>query len=136
MTHKLNKEDKEKHKKNNEKLAKSRIKLGLIMNELGEKNKIKVDESEIKNEIQKQIKSMPGQEKMIFEYYQKNPNATQSLKSGLYEEKIIDFIKTKIKLVEKNLSTIEAEKIITDFNKPKISTKEQKPKIKKSVSKK
>ena len=101
MTHKLNKEDKEKHKKNNEKLAKSRIKLGLIMNELGEKNKIKVDESEIKNEIQKQIKSMPGQEKMIFEYYQKNPNATQSLKSGLYEEKIIDFIKTKIKLVEK-----------------------------------
>ena len=136
MTHKLNKEDKEKHKKNNEKLAKSRIKLGLIMNELGEKNKIKVDESEIKNEIQKQIKSMPGQEKMILEYYQKNPNATQSLKSGLYEEKIIDFIKTKIKLVEKNLSTIEAEKIITDFNKPKISTKEQKPKIKKSVSKK
>ena len=136
MTHKLNKEDKEKHKKNNEKLAKSRIKLGLIMNELGEKNKIKVDESEIKNEIQKQIKSMPGQEKMIFEYYQKNPSATQSLKSGLYEEKIIDFIKTKIKLVEKNLSTIEAEKIISDFNKPKISTKEQKPKIKKSVSKK
>ena len=38
---------------------------------------------------------MPGQEKMIFEYYQKNPSATQSLKGSLYEEKILDLIKSK-----------------------------------------
>ena len=53
-------------------------------------NKIKVTEDEIKNEIQKQVKSMPGQEKFVFEYYQKNPSATQHLQSSLYEEKIIN----------------------------------------------
>ena len=52
-----------------------------------------------KNEIQKQIKGMPGQEKMVFDYYQKNPSAAQSLKGSLYEEKIIDMIKSKIKLM-------------------------------------
>ena len=117
-------------------MARSRIKLGLIMNEYGEKNKIKVEDSEIKNEIQKQVKTMPGQEKMIFEYYQKNPNATQSLKSGLYEEKIINFIKSKIKLNNKSINTKEAEKIISDINKPKIPKKEQKSKTEKSSSKK
>ncbi len=136
MTQNQNKQDQEKYKKNNEKMARSRIKLGLIMNEYGEKNKIKVEDSEIKNEIQKQVKTMPGQEKMIFEYYQKNPNATQSLKSGLYEEKIINFIKSKIKLNNKSINTKEAEKIISDINKPKIPKKEQKSKTEKSSSKK
>ena len=67
----LKKEDQEKFQKQNEKTAKSRIKLGLILNELGEKNNLKVEEIDIKNEIQKQIKGMPGQEKLIYDYYQK-----------------------------------------------------------------
>ena len=79
------------------KLAKSRIKLGLLLNEYGEKNNLKVSDDEVRNEIQKQIKGMPGQEKMVFEYYQKNPSASQSLKGSLYEEKIIELIKSKIK---------------------------------------
>ena len=79
------------------KLAEKRIKLGLILNEYGETNNIKVSEDEIKTEIQKQVKSMPGQEKLVFEYYQKNPSATQHLQSTLYEEKIIKFIKSKDK---------------------------------------
>ena len=72
MTKNLKPEDKEKHKANNEKLAKNRIKLGLLLNEFGEKNNLKVTEDEVKAEIQKQIKTMPGQEKMVLEYYQKN----------------------------------------------------------------
>ena len=56
MTKNLKTEEKEKHKANNEKLAKSRIKLGLILNEIGEKNGIKVSDEEIRSEIQKQIK--------------------------------------------------------------------------------
>ena len=47
-------------------------------------------------EIQKQINGMPGQEKMVLEYYQKNPSASQSLKGSIYEEKIIELIKSKI----------------------------------------
>ena len=116
ITRNLKPEDKEKHKSRNEKLAKSRIKLGLILNELGEKNNLKVSENEVRAEIQKQIKGMPGQEKMVIDYYQKNPSATQSLKGSLYEEKIIELIKSKIKLNSKQIKIKEAEKIIADFN--------------------
>jgi len=118
MTQNLKLEDKEKHKSNNEKLAKSRIKLGLLLNEYGEKNNLKVSDDEVRAEIQKQIKGMPGQEKMVLEYYKKNPSASQSLKGSIYEEKIIDLVKSKINLTSKEINTKEAEKIITEFNKP------------------
>ena len=121
MTKNLKPEDKEKHKLNNEKLAKSRIKLGLLLNEYGEKNNLKVSDEEVKSEIQKQIKGMPGQEQMVLEYYQKNPSASQSLKGSIYEEKIIELIKSKIKLSTKEIDSKEAEKIISEFNKPNLN---------------
>ena len=117
MTHNLKKEDAEKHKLKNLKIAESRIKLGLILNEYGEKNNLKVSDDDVKTEIQKQIKSMPGQEKMVYDYYQKNPSATQSIKGALYEDKILSLFKSKIKLTRKNISIKDAEKIISDFNK-------------------
>jgi len=143
MTQNLKTEEKEKHKSSNEKLAKSRIKLGLLLNEYGEKNNLKVSDDEVRSEIQKQIKGMPGQEKMVLEYYQKNPSASQSLKGSLYEEKIIDLIKSKINLISKEIDTKEAEKIINEFNKPNIDNEKSrttspakiKPKSKK-ISKK
>jgi trigger factor len=144
MTKNIKPEDKEKHKSNNEKLAKSRIKLGLLLNEYGEKNNLKVSDDEVRAEIQKQIKGMPGQEKMVLEYYQKNPSASQSLKGSIYEEKIIDLIKSKIKLNIKEINSKEAEKIISSFNKPNLveaktsktkSSDKNKPKTKK-ISKK
>ena len=121
MTKNLKQDDKEKHKLNNEKLAKSRIKLGLLLNEYGEKNNLKVSDEEVKSEIQKQIKGMPGQEQMVLEYYQKNPSASQSLKGSIYEEKIIELIKSKIKLSTKEIDSKEAEKIISEFNKPNLN---------------
>ena len=120
MTKNLQEEEKEKHKNNNEKIATSRIKLGLLLNEYGEKNNLKVTDDEVRSEIQKQIKSMPGQEKMVLDYYQKNPSASQSLKGSIYEEKIINLIKSRIKLEIKNINTKEAEKIISEFNKPNL----------------
>ena len=108
----LKREDFEKNKKESEKIAKKRIKLGLILNELGEKNNLKVDENELKNEIQKQIQSMPGQQKQVIEYYQKNPSAATSLRGSIYEEKIINLIKDKCKKTKKTVSTKEAEELI------------------------
>jgi trigger factor len=139
MTQNLKPEEKEKNKSKNEKLAKSRIKLGLLLNEYGEKNNLKVSDDEVRNEIQKQIKGMPGQEKMVLEYYQKNPSASQSLKGSMYEEKILELIKSKINLTSKEINTKEAEKIITEFNKPNIDTEKSKtnsPEKNKSKSKK
>jgi trigger factor len=117
MTHNLKKEDVEKQKDKNLKIAESRIKLGLILNEYGEKNNLKVSDDDVKSEIQKQVTSMPGQEKMVLDYYQKNPSAAQSLKGSLYEEKILTLFKSKINLKNKNITIFEAEKIISDFNK-------------------
>ena len=117
MTHKLKKEDVDKHKIKNLKIAESRIKLGLILNEYGEKNKQKVLDEDVQNEIQKQIKGMPGQEKMVLDYYQKNPSAAQSLKGALYEEKILSLFKSKILITKKDITIKDAEKIISDFNK-------------------
>jgi trigger factor len=131
MTKNLKPDDKEKYKSNNEKLAKSRIKLGLLLNEYGEKNNLKVSDDEVRAEIQKQIKGMPGQEKMVLEHYQKNPNASQSLKGSIYEEKIISLIKSKMKLTSKEIGAKEAEKIISEFNKLNLDEKKS-PKIKSS----
>jgi len=117
MTHNLKKEEVEKHKAKNLKIAESRIKLGLILNEYGEKNNLKVSDDDVKAEIQKQIKGMPGQEKMVLDYYQKNPSAAQSLKGALYEDKILSLFKSKINLIKKDISIKGAEKIISDFNK-------------------
>ena len=108
----LKKEDVEKNKVKSEKIARKRIKLGLILNELGVKNNLKVEEQEIRNEIQKQVQSMPGQEKQVLEYYQKNSSATTSLRGSIYEDKIINLIKDKSKKIKKIISTKDAELII------------------------
>jgi len=112
ITQTLKKEDVEKNKKNNEKIAKKRIKLGLILNEIGEKNNLKVEEEELKNEIQKQVQSMPNQQKQVLEYYKKNPSAASSLRGSIYEEKILNLIKKKSKQTKKIISIDEAEKFL------------------------
>ena len=96
--------------------AKQRIKVGLILNEYGEQNKIKVEESEMQGEIQKQLRMMPGQEKFLMEYYQKNPSAVASLRGNIYEEKIISSIMSKSKTTKKKVGKIEAEKLIKEQN--------------------
>ena len=110
-------EDTKKSRKNFEIIAKKRIKVGLILNEFGEQNKIKVTEQEIQAEVQKQLRTMPGQEKMVMEFYQKNPQALASLRGTVYEDKIIDLIKTKAKPNKKELTKVEAEKILKEHQK-------------------
>ena len=109
--------DIKKNRKNFEDVAKKRIKVGLILNEFGEQNKIKVTEQEVQAEVQKQLRMMPGQEKMVMEFYQKNPQALASLKGTVYEEKIIDLIKTKAKPNRKEINKEEAEKILKKHQK-------------------
>ena len=97
--------------------AKTRIKTGLILNEFGEQNKINVTEQEIQAEVQKQLRMMPGQEKMVMDFYQKNPSAVASLRGTVYEEKILNLIKEKAKPNKKEISKEEAEKILKAAHK-------------------
>ncbi len=140
-----------KNKKTFEEKAKTRIKTGLILNEFGEKNQIKVSEVEIQNEVQKQLRMMPGQEKMVMDFYQKNPSAVASLRGTVYEEKILNLIKDKGKANKKEISKSEAEKILKEAHehnhdhdhekkdskkKPVVKTaKEKKPSTKTAKSK-
>ena len=97
--------------------AKTRIKTGLILNEFGEQNKVQVSEQEIQAEVQKQLRMMPGQEKMVMDFYQKNPSAVASLRGTVYEEKILNLIKEKAKPNKKEISKDEAEKILKEAHK-------------------
>jgi len=132
----MSEEDTKKNKKNFEVVAKKRIKVGLILNEFGEQNKIKVTEQEVQAEVQKQLRTMPGQEKIVMEFYQKNPQALESLRGTVYEEKIIGLIKTKAKPNKKELTKDEAEKILKEHQKQDHNHDHDHPKKTKAISKK
>ena len=68
------------------------------------------EENNLRNEIQKQIQSMPGQQKQVLEYYQKNPSATSSLRGSIYEEKNINLIKEKSKKIKKIIKHTTTQK--------------------------
>jgi trigger factor len=132
----MTEEDTKKSRKNFENVAKKRIKVGLILNEFGEQNKINVTEQEVQVEVQKQLRTMPGQEKMVIEFYQKNPQALASLKGTVYEEKIINLIKTKAKPNKKELTKDEAEKILKEHQKQDHNHNHNHPQEKKTEAKK
>ena len=112
----MKEEEVKKNKKLLENQAIKRIKTGLILNAYGEKNNVNVTEQEINVEIQKQMKMMPGQEKIVNEYYKENPSALDSLRGTIYEEKIIEQIKKEAKISKKEITKEEAEKIIKEEN--------------------
>jgi trigger factor len=120
------KEDELKKNKNSlDNQAIKRIKTGLILNAFGEKNNIKVSQEEVNLEIQKQIKMMPGQEKMVKEYYEQNPSAIDGIRGSIYEEKIIDQIKKDAKVNKKEITKEEAEKILKEENEKNIKEQEK-----------
>ncbi len=122
----MKEEEIKKNKKDFENQAKKRIKTGLILNEFGEQNNIKVSDQEMQTEIQKQLRTMPGQEKMLQEYYQKNPSALASLKGSLYEEKIIRMIKDKSKATKIEITQVEAQKLLKEENEKNAEEQSQK----------
>ena len=131
----MSEEDAKKSRKNFEEVAKKRIKTGLILNEFGEQNQIKVTEPELQAEIQKQLRMMPGQEKMVMDFYQKNPSAVASLRGTVYEDKIINLIKDKAKANKKEVSKLEAEKILKNTQNQTEEKKSEKKTTSSSISK-
>ncbi len=121
----ISEEEIKKNKKKFEDSAKKRIKVGLILNEFAEKNNVKVEEHEIQTEIQKQIRMMPGQEKIVMDFYQKNPSALASIRGNVYEEKIIKLIISKSKVNKKKISKTEAEKILKEAHDHSHSHKDE-----------
>src|SRR5260370_11010682 len=86
------------------KIADRRVRLGLVLSEIGEKNKITVTEDEVSRAVIERARSMPGREKEVWEYYQKNPNALAQLRAPIYEDKVVDFILELANVTEKKVT--------------------------------
>ena len=113
-------------------LAKRRVKLALALNKIGDENNIKVENFELENELNSQLRNYPGQENNIREYYKKNPNEYLKLKGPLFENKVINFIKKNAKITEANITKEQLKKL---FSSPDTSETKQK-KTKTQTSKK
>jgi len=89
------------------KLAVRRVKLGLLLAELGQKNDVQVSDAEMTQAIMTQARQYPGQERAFFEFIQKNQQAQQQLRAPLFEDKVVDFIGEMAKVTEKEVSKDE-----------------------------
>ncbi len=94
-------------KKEYRSIAERRVRLGLLLAEIANENKITLSQEDLTKALAAEARRYPGQEKIVFEYYQKNPQALDLLKAPLFEEKVVDFILGLVKLNEKKVSVDE-----------------------------
>ena len=110
-------------------ISRRRVKLALVLNQIGEDYKIQVTTQELQQELQKQMSMYPGQEKQIRDYYQKNPSEITRLRGPIYEDKIVELVKSKAKVIVKEVNKKELEELVKDLSsnlKSKSSTKSAK----------
>jgi trigger factor len=86
------------------KLAERRVKLGLLLAELGQKNEIQVSDAEMSQAIMAQARQYPGQERAFFEFVQKNAGAQQQIRAPLFEDKVVDFVFEMSEITEKEVT--------------------------------
>jgi trigger factor len=92
------------------KIAERRVRLGLVLSEIGERNSIKVTEEEIRRALVERARQFPGQEQQVWDLYQKTPNAMASLRAPIFEEKVVDFLIELAKVSEKTVPREELYK--------------------------
>ena len=88
-------------------IAERRVRLGLILAEIGGRSNVQVSQQELSNAIVAQARQFPGQEKRVFEFYQKNPNALAQVRAPIYEEKVVDYIFELAQIEERIVSREE-----------------------------
>jgi trigger factor len=91
-------------------IADRRVRLGLVLSEIGEKNKITVTDDEVSRAVIERARSMPGREKEVWDYYRNNANALAQLRAPIFEDKVVDFILELANVTEKKVSKEELYK--------------------------
>ena len=86
------------------KIADRRVRLGLVLSEIGEKNKITVTDDEVSRAVIERARQMPGREKEVWDFYRNNPNALAQLRAPIYEDKVVDFILELANVTEKKVT--------------------------------
>jgi trigger factor len=92
------------------KIADRRVRLGLVLSEIGEKNKITVTDDEVSRAVIERARQMPGREKEVWDFYRNNANALAQLRAPIYEDKVVDFILELAHVTEKKVSRDELYK--------------------------
>lgn len=87
-----------------QKIADRRVRLGLVLSEIGEKNKITVTDDEVSRALIDRARQSPGREKEVWDFYRSNPNALAQLRAPIYEDKVVDFILELATVTEKKVT--------------------------------
>jgi trigger factor len=119
----------EDEKKELREIADRRVRLGLILSEIGKQNDLKVSDPELQRAVIAEAQRYPGQERQVFDFYAKNRNALESLRAPLFEDKVVDFM---IALAEVKEKTVTPEELTADFDDESGSEKPKKSSAKKA----
>jgi trigger factor len=95
-------------------IAERRVRLGLVLGTIGEKEGIQVNEQELQQALIARARQFPGQEKQVFDYYRKNQNAIIELRGPIFEQKVVDFLVSKTKVTEKSVTREELAAMVQD----------------------
>ncbi|WP_297775646.1 trigger factor [uncultured Roseovarius sp.] len=98
------------------KLAERRVRLGLLLADLGQKAEVQVSDAEMTQAVMNQARQYPGHEREFFEFVQKNPQMRQQLRAPIFEDKVIDYVVELADVTDKELSKEELEKAIEAMN--------------------
>jgi len=95
-------------------IAERRVRLGLVLGTMGEKENVQVTEQELQNALMNRMRQFPGQEKMVIDYYRKNPGAMMELRGPIFEQKVVDGIVAKAKVSDKTVTKDELQAMVQD----------------------
>ncbi len=96
------------------KIAERRVRLGLVLSEIGEQNNIQVSDEELQRALYDRVRQFPGQEQQVFEFYKNNQQALASLRAPIYEEKVVDYMLELAKVTDKSVTKEELEKLVAE----------------------
>lgn len=97
----------EKAKAEYRQIAERRVRLGLVMSEIGQRAKVEVTDDELQRAMAAQLRQVPGQEQALIDYYRRNPDALASLRAPIFEEKVVDYLLELINVTDKPMSAEE-----------------------------
>lgn len=117
------------------KIAERRVRLGLVLNEMGDKAQVQVTNEEVSQALTERARQFPGQEKIVWDFFQKNPQALAQLRAPIFEEKVVDHILTQVKLTEVEITkeALFADEGDEDIKSETVSEKPKKSKAKKKT---
>lgn len=95
-------------------IAARRVRLGLVLAEIGEKAGVTVSEEEVSRALLERTRNYPGQEKAIWDFYRKNPGALNEIRAPLFEEKVVDYLMTQVKVADKKVTRDDLVKMAAE----------------------